>query len=162
LAIEIVVDMIKGGRRSIMRVFMCGIIQGSHTGRGIHAQTYRKRLAEMITRHYPHVEVYCPVDLHPESPSYDDSRAFEVFEESLEAVRKSDLLIAYVPEASMGSAIEMWEAHRAGIKVLTISTLAHNWVIKYVSDRIIPSLEEMERLLASGALAPYLQIRKIR
>lgn len=141
-----------------MRVFICGIIQGSHTGRGIHAQTYRKRLGEMINRHYPHAEVYCPVDLHPESPAYDDAKAFEVFEESLDAVRNSDLLIAYLPEASMGSAIEMWEAKRAGVRVLSITTLTHNWVVKYVSDRMISSMDEFERLLASGTLAPYFPI----
>lgn len=138
-----------------MRVFICGIIQGSHTGRGIHAQTYRKRLGQIINRHYPRVEVYCPVDLHPESPSYDDTRAFKVFEQSLEAARKSDLLIAYVPEASMGSAIEMWEAKKAGVKVISISTLSHNWVVKYVSDRLISTLDEFERLLASGGLDEY-------
>ena len=36
-----------------MRVFICGIIQGSHTGRGIHAQTYRNASGEVINRHYP-------------------------------------------------------------------------------------------------------------
>ena len=138
-----------------MRVFICGIIQGSHKGRGIHAQTYRKRLGEAINRRFPDVEVYCPVDLHPESPSYDDATAFRVFEESLEAARRSDLLIAYVPEASMGSAIEMWEARRAGIRVISISTMAHNWVVKYVSDRIVPNLEEFEQLLAAGDLDEY-------
>jgi hypothetical protein len=141
-----------------MRIFICGIIQGSHTGRGIHAQTYRKRLAEMINRHYPRAEVYCPVDLHPESPSYDDARAFDVFEESLEAARTSDLLIAYVPEASMGSAVEMWEAKRAGVKVLSITSLTHNWVVKYVSDRVISSMDELERLLSSGDLDDYFRI----
>ena len=138
-----------------MRVFICGIIQGSHTGRGIHAQTYRRRLGGVINRHYPRAEVYCPVDLHPESPSYDDEKAFRVFDESLEAARQSDLLIAYVPEASMGSAIEMWEAKRAGVKVLSISTLTHNWVVKYVSDRLVSTLDEFERLLASGDLDEY-------
>jgi len=142
-----------------MRVFICGIIQGSHTGRGIHAQTYRKRLGQAINKHYPRAEIYCPVDLHPESPSYDDDRAFEVFEESLEAARKSHLLIAYVPEASMGSAIEMWEAKKAGVRVISISTLAHNWVVKYVSDRLVSTLEEFERLLASGDLDEYFRER---
>jgi hypothetical protein len=143
-----------------MRVFICGIIQGSHTGRGIHAQTYRKRLTEIINRHYPKAEVYCPVNLHPESPSYDDAKALRVFEESLEAARKSDVLIAYLPEASMGSAIEMWEAKRGGARVVSITSLAHNWVVKYISDRIIASLDELERLLTSGDLDEYFGIQE--
>lgn len=141
-----------------MRIFICGIIQGSHTGRGIHAQTYRKKLTDMINRYYPRAEVYCPVNLHPESPSYEDTRAFDVFEESLEAARKSDVLIAYLPEASMGSAIEMWEAKRAGAKIVSITGLAHNWVVKYASDRIVSSLEELERLLSSGDMDEYFSI----
>jgi hypothetical protein len=142
-----------------VKVFICGIIQGSHRGRGIHAQTYRKRLADAIGRRFPRAEVYCPVDLHPESPSYGDSRAFEVLEESLDAARHSDLLIAYVPEASMGSAIEMWEAKKAGVRVISISALAHNWVVKYASDRLVSTLEEFERLLASGELDEYFRAR---
>lgn len=140
-----------------MRVFICGIIQGSHTGRGIHAQTYRKRLSDMIGRHYPGAEVYCPVELHPRSPSYDDLKAFEVFEESIDAALRSDVVIAYLPEASMGSAIEMWEARKAGVKVISITPLAHNWFVKYASDRIVASLDQMERLLAAGDLAEYFE-----
>ena len=145
-----------------MRVFICGIIQGSETGRSIHAQTYRKRLGDMIRHYYPEAEIYCPVDLHPESPSYDDAKAFEVFEESLQAARESDLLIAYLPEASMGSAIEMWEAKRAGVKVLSITTLSHNWLVKYASDRMISSMDELERLLSSGDLDEYFRTQGTR
>ena len=44
---------------------------------------------------------------------------------------------------------------RAGVKVLSISTLTHNWVVKYVSDRLVSTLDEFERLLASGDLDEY-------
>jgi hypothetical protein len=138
-----------------MRVFICGIIQGSKTGRGIHAQAYRKKLIELIERRFPSAEVYCPVELHPESPSYDDEKAFRVLQESIQAAKQSDLVIAYVPEASMGSAVEMWEARKAGVRIISITPLSHNWVVRYASDRIVSGLEEMEDLLESGALDDY-------
>ena len=35
--------------------------------------------------------------------------------------REIDVLLAFVPEASMGTAIEMWEAYQHGAAVITIS-----------------------------------------
>jgi hypothetical protein len=90
-----------------MRVFICGIIQGSISGLKIADQGYRTRLKQMITRLFPEAQVYCPVELHPDSLSYDDEKAFRVLEESIEAARQSDLVVAYLPEASMGSALEI-------------------------------------------------------
>ena len=47
--------------------------------------------------------------------------------------KQFDLLIAYVPEASMGTAIEMWEAHQHARVVVTITPLSHNWVVQITS-----------------------------
>jgi hypothetical protein len=136
-----------------MRVFICGIIQGSISEFAVHEQSYRARLRGAIETHLPGVEVYCPVSLHPESLLYDDSKAFAVLEESAEAARRSDLLVAYLPEASMGSAIEMWEAKRAGVKIVAITPLEHNWVIRYAADLSVRTIEDFEGLLADGSVA---------
>ena len=40
--------------------------------------------------------------------------------EMAEEAARADVLIAYVPEASMGTAVEIWEAYRAGKPILTI------------------------------------------
>jgi hypothetical protein len=61
-----------------MRVFICGIIQGSLSELAVHGQSYRTSLKEIVEKHLPSAEVYCPVSLHPESLSYDDAKAFEV------------------------------------------------------------------------------------
>jgi hypothetical protein len=134
-----------------MRVFLCGIIQGSRPDLSVHEQSYRDDLRRLVEKYLPEAEVYCPVSLHPESPSYDDPRAFEVLEESVEAARASDLLIAYVPEDSMGSAIELWEAKRAGVRVVTISPLKDNWVVRYASDIILSDFAEIEGFLRAYA-----------
>ena len=140
-----------------MRVFICGIIQGSHTERRIHEQSYRERLRQLVAEYMPEAEVYCPISLHPESLSYGDPKAFQVLEESIDAARASQLLIAYLPEASMGSAIEMWEAKNAGAKVISITGLAHNWIIRYASDLIVPTIDELEGLVKKGKLQELLQ-----
>lgn len=139
-----------------MRVFICGIIQGSIQHFAVHEQSYRIRLKRLVETHLPGAEVYCPVSLHPESLLYDDAKAFKVFDESVEAARSSDLLVAYLPEASMGSAIEMWEARKAGVRVISISQMEHNWVVKYVSDIVVKTVEEFEKLLDDGTVSRLL------
>jgi hypothetical protein len=139
------------------RVFICGIIQGSHKGLDVHGQDYRTRIRRIVEKHMPSAEVYCPVSLHPESPVYGDKKAFQVFEESVKAAGESDLLIAYLPEASMGSAIEMWEARRAGVKVISITPLRENWVVRYASDLMIDSIEDLARLFEDSAVEELLQ-----
>ena len=66
-------------------------------------------------------------------------------------------VIAYVPEASMGTAIEMWEAHRSGKAVVAVSPLVHNWVIKFCSTCIFPDIESLEAEIVSGKLAQRLK-----
>ena len=134
-----------------MKVFLCGIIQGSRPDLSVHGQSYREELKRLVEKHLPGAEVYCPVSLHPESPSYNDRLAARVLEESVEAAKTSDLLIAYVPEASMGSAIEMWEARRAGVRVVSITPLKDNWVVRYASDVILTDFDELEAYLAEYA-----------
>jgi hypothetical protein len=140
-----------------MRVFICGIIQGSHSELAIHGQGYRQRLKDLVEAHLPGAEVYCPQTLHPESLSYEDSRAFRVFEESVDAATQSDLLIAYVPEASMGSAIEMWEAKKVGARIVSITPLVHNWVVRYASDIIVENIDEFAELLKAKRVEALLR-----
>ncbi len=67
------------------------------------------------------------------------------------------MLIAFVPSASMGTAIEMHEAAKNGAVVLAITPLVANWVIRAYSDRIFPDMEAFEKFLASGELDELLK-----
>lgn len=58
---------------------------------------------------------------------------------------ETDLLIAFVPEATMGTAIEMWEAARHGRIVVTISPLDLNWAVQFCSDVVYSSVEAFEQ-----------------
>ena len=60
------------------------------------------------------------------------------------------MLLAFVPEASMGTAIEMWEAHQHGAAVISVSPLKHNWAIKFLSHAVYASFKDFEAALENG------------
>ena len=76
--------------------------------------------------------------------------------------REVDVVLAFVPEASMGTAIEMWEAHEHGRLVVTVSPLAHNWAVKFLSHVLYADLEEFEQAVRGGALAQRLDELRVR
>ncbi len=135
-----------------MRFFLAGIMQGSHVDDVLHHQGYRARLKRLLADHFPAAEVYDPLADHQDSLGYDDVRGREVFERHNAMCRTVDVVIAFVPEASMGTAIEMWEAHRHGRFVVAVSPLVHNWVVRFCSHRVYPDLEAFETALTSGHL----------
>ena len=62
-------------------------------------------------------------------------------------------MLAFVPEASMGTAIEMWEAHQHGRAVITISPMKHNWAVKFLSHELYADLDEFETAIRNGRMA---------
>jgi hypothetical protein len=139
-----------------MRIFLAGIMQGSHLGAALHNQDYRSRLRHLLETHLPEAALYDPLADHADSLSYDETRGRDVFFHHNRMCGEVDVLVAFVPQASMGTAIEMWEAHRHGRTVVTISPLAHNWAVKFLSHVLYRDVEEFEQALASGRLAQHL------
>ncbi len=135
-----------------LRVFIGGIMQGSRLDRYIDDQDYRRIIAEAILEHHPETEIIDPNELHPNGVDYDDEQARATLLELFDRAGRADLLVAYAPEASMGTAIEMWQAFRAGAPVVTISPMTANWVIKHLSARVLPDLDAFRSWLASGGL----------
>lgn len=136
-----------------MRFFLAGIMQGSHEGALIHDQDYRERIRRLIESHFPAADVYDPRADHADSISYDEGLGRRVFFDHNRMCREVDVLVAFVPEASMGTAIEMWEAYQHGAAVIAVSPMVHNWAVKFLSHAIYPGLEEFEADLANGRLA---------
>ena len=132
--------------------FLAGIIQGSLDGTDIHAQDYRGRLRATIEEAVPDADVYCPVDNHPGSEHYPAEKAVATFLDLMARAAATDVLVAYLPEASMGTAIELWQAHRAGRLALVISPLAENWVVRSLATRLFATVEQFESFAASGEL----------
>ncbi len=139
-------------QENAMNIFLAGIIQGSKVAAEIHRQDWRQPIRRLLANHVPNADVYCHYSEHPESITYDLPEIIETFEDGVARAIAADVLIAWLPSASMGTAIEMYEAHRSGAVVLTITPMAANWVVRAYSDRILPDLAAMEDFLASGEL----------
>ncbi len=140
-----------------MRFFLAGIMQGSHSGPLLHNQGYRARIEQLLKAHFPQAEIYDPLADHANSLDYDDETGRQVFFHHNRMCREVDVVLAFVPAASMGTAIEMWEAHQHGRIVLAISPLAHNWAVRFLSHAVYADIDQFEAALASGDVARILQ-----
>jgi hypothetical protein len=140
-----------------MRVFIAGIMQGSIQEAGLHGQDYRVLVRNCLAEHFPEAHIYDPFEDHTESLNYDAEQAREVFLTHNRLCGRVDLLVAYVPEASMGTAIEMWEAHQNAATVVAITPLEHNWAIRFTSDLMYPNLATFVQAVESGELATFLE-----
>jgi hypothetical protein len=135
-----------------MRIFLAGIMQGSHTEAVLHEQDYRERIKALIARHLPEAKVYDPLADHAKSLEYGERKGRDVFFHHNLMCREVDVLLAFVPSASMGTAIEMWEAYQHGAAVVTISPLKLNWAVKFLSHILYADLEEFSTALEDGSL----------
>jgi hypothetical protein len=134
------------------RFFLAGIIQGSKRGLEVFDQGYRERIKAVLSETFPDSLLVCPVEEHPRSVHYGDAKARSTFFENIAKAKQSDAVIVYLPEASMGSGIEMWEAHHHGVPVFSITPLTSNWVVRILSSAVFPDLEAFEVFVRSGGL----------
>lgn len=125
-----------------MKIFIAGIMQGSIKDKGIQEQDYRKIIRDTVKIHHPDAEIIDPFSLFPDSVEYDDQRSKQVLFAMAEEAESSDIVIAYLPEASMGTALEMIRAYDHGKTVISISPMEKNWFISAVSSKIFPSLDD--------------------
>jgi hypothetical protein len=140
-----------------MRFFLAGIMQGSHLALTIHNQSYRQHLKQLLAEHFPGAEIYDPLADHSDSLSYDENRGREVFFHHNQLCGEVDVVLAFVPEATMGTAIEMWEAYKHGKAVIAVSPMNHNWAVRFLSHEVYADLDELEAALRSGQLAARIQ-----
>ena len=136
-----------------MTFFIAGIMQGSFHEMSLHNQSYRTELAERLGKRFPDCRVYDPLAHHVNSVDYDDAKGRETFlTHNRMCGNEVDVLIAFVPEASMGTAIEMWEAWKNSAVVITISPLKFNWAVRFLSHAIYPDLSAFFAALDSGEI----------
>lgn len=135
------------------RIFIAGIMQGSRTEKALHSQDYRTELTEFLNEKMPEYTVYDPFAKNQDSVNYGNEKGRDTFlRHNKMCGTEIDLLIAYVPEASMGTAIEMWEAWKNGATIVSISTMTRNWVIRYLSHKIYPDIESFKTAVENGEL----------
>jgi hypothetical protein len=142
-----------------VRVFVGGVIQGSRQGRDINDQGYRHAIRRMVKARHPDAEIVDPVALFPDSPEYADERARQVLFDMAEAAARADVVVAYLSEASMGTALEMVRAYDAGTPVVSISPMTHNWFIRFLSRRVFSTLEAFADWVAGGGLGALVSSR---
>lgn len=133
-----------------MKVFIAGIMQGSRTDRQIDGQDYRDCIASALEQHVPDVQIIDPFQLNPDSVDYDGERSKKTFLVNTAMAAEADVLIAFLPTASMGTAIEMWTAFTADKYIVVVSPLVHNWVIKVTADEILPDLDSLISTIENG------------
>lgn len=136
------------------KFFIAGLMQGSIVREEIHSQDYRAEIKSTLRAAFPDTDVYDPFERNKDSLFYSPETGKKVFlGHNRMCGTEIDVLVAFVPEASMGTAIEIWEAWRNGALILTISPMASNWAIKFLSDAIYPDLNAFRDALDSGAVA---------
>ena len=143
-----------------MKVFLAGIMQGSLTELAIVSQDWRAAIREVFERRRPSAEVYCHYEAHPDSVGYDLPEIVETLEAGNRLAAESEVVVCWLPEASMGTAVEMLCAARGGAVVLTITPMAANWVVRAYSDAILPDLDALEAFLENDALERLIEDKR--
>jgi hypothetical protein len=141
-----------------VQVFIAGIMQGSRMDRYIGDQDYRRIIAEALLEHRADVEIMDPNELHTNGVDYDDDLAKATLLEMANLASQVDLVVAYVPQASMGTALEMWNAFEAGVPLVTISPMTANWVIKHLSSVVLPDMDAFRWWVADGGFDKLLNV----
>ena len=133
-------------------IFLAGIIQGSQAGDGIETQDYRGALRDAVGHPsaFPGAAIVDPVAGHPTSVTYTDQQAHDCFFEFVQRAARADIVVAYLPHASMGTAIEMHEARRHGRFIVAVTPMAHNWVVRLTASWVLPDLAALKAACADG------------
>jgi hypothetical protein len=141
------------GRGASVRIFIAGVMQASSVSKGIVDQRYRSEIRAALLARWPDLDVIDPFELHPNSVDYQDAEAKATLLSLLDLACSSDLVVAYAPIASMGTALEMYAAYLQNIPVVTISPMVDNWVVRVLSHRVFPDLTSFTDFVA-GAESP--------
>ncbi len=131
-------------------------MQGSHREMAMCDQGYRTRIADAVRRRHPEVEIVDPFVLHPGSMAFGREQAVETFLSLLDMAAGADLLVAYLPRASLGTALEIGRAFDAGKPVIAISPMDKNWMLWATTRQILPDLDAFDAFVDRGGLTPYL------
>ena len=139
-----------------MKIYLSGVMQGSIKGHGIQEQGYRQIITDAIRVMNPDVKIFDPFSAFPNSVEFDDARAKEVLFYMADEAASSDVVIAFLPEASMGTGLEMIRAYDNGKVVISITSLKQNWFIKSVSKIVFSSLDDFCSWVRKTNLAEYI------
>jgi hypothetical protein len=140
-----------------MHVFIAGVMQGARLDDQVDDQNYRLRIAEALRSRLPDVHITDPWALNPGSVDYEEGRARQTFLDMTALAGTADLLIAYLPTVSMGTAMEMWQAYQSDTYIVAVTPHVHHWAIRFTADEIVPDLETLLEKIENGTFSRVLQ-----
>ena len=119
----------------------------------LHAQDYRQHLRQIITATHPGSRGGLSRGTEPGLGRLRRSEAARrAFMGELDLAAETDVLVAYAPVATMGTAVEMYRAHAAGRLVFTVSPMATNWTVRFLSAQVFEDLPAFEAFVRIGGL----------
>ena len=141
--------------------FLSGVMGGSGGGASnlagvaVESQSYRARIREAILSADPSATVVDPAEivaarapeLHPVGGAVDwasDAAVATMFGECVDLAARCDVVVSYLPMASMGSAVELHAARARGRLVLVVAPgekMRSNWVIRAYADRVFEDID---------------------
>lgn len=133
-----------------LRVFIAGVMQANRRDPSMESQDYRLLLSEALRRHIPNVQLIDPWAENPNSLEYTEEQARHTFVTMTNMASEADLLIAYLPLPSMGTAMEMWQAYQANTYIIAVTPFVHHWAIRFTANEILPDLESLIGWLENG------------
>lgn len=137
-----------------MRVFIAGVMQGDRQDLLLDDQNYRVQITQALRTHLPQVEIIDPWAANPDGVHYEEERARHTFLTMTQKAGEADLLIAYLPKPSMGTAMEMWQAYQAGVYIVAVTPFCHNWAVRFTANEILPDLESLLLAIGNGRIPP--------
>jgi len=142
-----------------MEIFIAGVMQGERLDKYINEQDYRLIITQSLRSNFPEANITDPWALNQNSVHYDEELARETFLTMTAKAGEADLLLAYLPTVSMGTAMEMWEAYRAGAYIVAVTPHLHHWAIRFTANEILPDLDSLLHEIENGHLAEVMHRR---
>ena len=133
-----------------LRVFIAGVMQANRQDTQIESQNYRVKISQQLRQHVPNVQLIDPWAENPNSIHYSDEQARHTFLTMTNKASEADLLIAYLPLPSMGTAMEMWQAYQGNTYIIAITPFVHHWAVRFTANHILPDLESLFGWMENG------------
>lgn len=135
-------------------------MKGDIADKGLYDQSYRQHLSDLINKRYPDAQIIGHDELYPNGIDTLENEKIAFFE-LINQAAMSDVLISFLPKASMGTAIEIWEAYKKGKIILSVTPFKKNWTVNFLSSCVFTNLLELENFLELGSLNELLTNRNI-
>ncbi len=133
-----------------LKVFIAGVMQSNRRDNLIDSQNYRLQITTALKNQIPNVKIIDPWAENQNSISYSEDQARHTFLSMTVKASDADLLIAYLPRPSMGTAMEMWQAHQNNTTIIAVTPFVHHWAIRFTANQILPDLDALFTLMENG------------